>query len=173
MDVRLLEQEQPLADVEDAEDLAPGDAGRVVLGAIAAAGLAMIALSFQVWVDFGVTETKGPDADALTGVSDGYLVAAAGALISMSALGVVARPAWAAGLLPAIGAFAVVVLAVAGYTVATSWRAAGIDSDGVFLVDGDPTAVPYAIAGIAVGVAFLAAILAAMRASRLRTETGP
>ena len=147
-------------------ELALIKAGQIALGTIAIAAVAIIVLSFLVWVDFGVAEMKGPDADALTTVSDGYVVALMAALVVLAAAGILWRPRWTLALLPTLGALGIAICVVSGYTVATSWSAAGADTDGAFLVSGDPTAVPYVIAALGLGISATAAMLAALRASK-------
>lgn len=39
---------------------------------------AIVVLAFQPWVDFGITETSGTEAEAATGISDGWAVVGLG-----------------------------------------------------------------------------------------------
>jgi hypothetical protein len=151
----------------DTEVIVREPASRLALMAIIAAALGITGLSFATWVDFGVTEMRGTDAEALTGVSDGYLVAALGGIILLSAAVALFRPRWAITLLPTIAVASITVLAVSGYTIATRWTAAGVDGEGAFITDGDPATAPYAIACLAIGTGLLASLLAARQASRV------
>jgi hypothetical protein len=144
-------------------------AGQTVLMLMAVAAVAMIILAFQSWIDFGIVKTRGTDADALTGISDGYFVVALAAVVLVAAAGILARPRWTPALLPAIGAAMVAAFAIAGYDTATGWHTAGVDSNGAFILNGSPMAAPYAIAALAVTIAVLASVLAALRAGHTRS----
>ena len=147
-------------------DQAINRGGQAALVMIAAGALAMILLAFQPWVDFGLVEIDGIDSEALSGLSDGYIVAGLGGIILASAIAILSRPRWTLVLLPTIAVAAVAILVIAGYNAATSWHIAGIDGQGAFIDEGDPTFAPYAIAVIATAIAIVASVLAAVRASR-------
>lgn len=123
---------------------------------------AIIILAFQQWVDFGITETRGIDAEAATGMSDGWVVVGLAAVILALVGGVIFRSRLAPVLLPLIAVAAVCILAIAGFDTVTSWNASGFHpQDPGILVQskGDPTLVPYAIAGLAILIAFSAAVI--------------
>jgi hypothetical protein len=130
-----------------------------------AAGVILV-LAFQHWIDFGITELRGTDAEAATGVSDGWFVAAlaATALALIGAL--LFRPQLSPVLLPLVALASIGILAIAGFDTITNWHASGLhpDNPGIFVqTDGDPTVVPYAIAVLAVLIAVLAAIARAIQ----------
>jgi hypothetical protein len=127
----------------------------------AAAG-AIIILAFQRWVDFGVTEISGTDAEAATSVSDGWFVAALGSAILLLIGGVIFRQHLAPALLPMIALGAVAILAIAGFDTVTNWQASGVHSDspGILVqAQGDPTIVPHAIAALAILIAVSSAVI--------------
>jgi hypothetical protein len=122
---------------------------------------AIVILAFQRWVDFGITESSGTDADAATGISDGWFVAGLGSAILVLIGGALFRPKLASVLLPMIAVAAVSILAIAGFDTVTNWHASGFHTEnpGVLVqAQGDPTIVPYAIAGLAILIALLAAV---------------
>jgi hypothetical protein len=170
----ILGQQEPFVDlpasgVSNEGELRLIRAGQTVLMLMAVAEVVMIILAFQSWIDFGIVKTRGTDADALTGISDGYFVVALAAVVLVAAAGILTRPRWTPGLLPVIGASMVAVFAIAGYDVATAWHTAGVDANGAFVLNGSPMAAPYAIAALAVTIAVLASVLAALRASHTRS----
>ena len=113
-----------------------------------AAGV-IILLAFQRWVDFGITETSGIDADAATGISDGWFVAGLASAVVVLIGGVIFRAYLAPILLPMIALAAVCILAIAGFDTVTNWHASGVqpENPGILVqAQGDPTIVPYAIA---------------------------
>ena len=126
------------------------------------AGGAIVVLAFQQWVDFGITETRGIDADAATGISDGWFVAGLGSAILLMIGGVLFRPQFAPILLPIMAVAAVLILAIAGFDTVTNWDAAGVhpeNPDILVQAQGDPTIVPYAIAALAILIAVLAGVV--------------
>lgn len=126
-----------------------------------AAGV-IILLAFQQWVDFGITETSGIDADAATGISDGWFVAALGSAIVVLTGFVIFRQQLAPALLPIIALGAVAILAIAGFDTVTNWHASGFHQENpevLVQAQGDPTIVPYAIAALAILIAFSAAVV--------------
>jgi len=123
---------------------------------------AIVVLAFQRWIDFGITELRGTDAEAATDISDGWFVAGLGSAIIVLIGGILFRPQLAPVLLPAIGLAGVCTLAVAGFDTVTSWEATGVhpDNPGILVqADGDPTVVPYTIAVLAVLIAVSAAVV--------------
>jgi hypothetical protein len=127
----------------------------------AAAG-AIIVLAFQQWVDFGITEIRGTEAEAATGISDGWFVAGLGSAILVLTGGVIFRLHLAPALLPMIALAAVAILGIAGFDTVTNWQAAGVQPENPGIIvqaQGDPTIVPYAIAALAILIAFLAAVV--------------
>jgi len=126
------------------------------------AGGAIVVLAFQQWVDFGITETRGIDADAATGISDGWFVAGLGSAILLMIGGVLFRPQFAPILLRIMVVAAVLILAIAGFDTVTNWDAAGVhpeNPDILVQAQGDPTIVPYAIAALAILIAVLAGVV--------------
>ncbi len=126
------------------------------------AAAAIVVLAFQSWVDFGITEISGTDAEAATGISDGWFVAGLGSAIIVLIGGILFRPQLAPVLLPAMGLAGVCTLAIAGFDAATGWHAAGVEpgNPGILVqTQGDPTAAPYAIAMLAVLIAVSAAVV--------------
>jgi hypothetical protein len=129
---------------------------------ITVAAGASVVLAFLQWVDFGITETRGTDADAATGISDGWFVAGLGIAIVLLAGGVLFRQQMSFVLLPMIAIAAIVILGIAGFDSVTNWHAAGVNRDnpGIFVQSqGDPTVVPYAISALAILIALSAAII--------------
>jgi hypothetical protein len=127
---------------------------------------AIIILTFQNWVDFGVAETRGTDATAATGISDGWFVAGLAALIVLLIGGAIFGPRLAPALLPMIAIAAVGILAIAGFDTVTSWQASGFhpENPGILVqAEGDPTIAPYAIAALAVAIAISAAVVRAIQ----------
>ena len=47
----------------------------ILLALMTVAAGAIVLLSFQKWVDFGITELRGHDAEAATGIGDGWFSA--------------------------------------------------------------------------------------------------
>jgi hypothetical protein len=136
---------------------------------ITVAAGAIIVLAFLNWVDFGVTEINGTEADAATGISDGWFVAGLGAAIAVLAGGVLFRASIAPFLLPMIAVAAVLVLAIAGWDTITNWNAAGVNPDNPGILvqsDGDPTVVPYLISALAILIAVSAAVVRGIELSR-------
>jgi hypothetical protein len=126
------------------------------------AGGVIVVLAFQQWIDFGITETRGIDADAATGISDGWFVAGLGSAIVVLTGGVIFRQQLAPALLPMIALGAVAILAIAGFDTVTNWRASGFhpEDPGVLIqAQGDPTIVPYAIAALAILIAVSSAVI--------------
>ena len=129
---------------------------------ITVAAAASVVLAFLQWVDFGITEIRGTDADAATGISDGWFVAGLGIAIVLLTGGVLFREQMSFVLLPMIAVAAISILAIAGFDTVTNWYAAGVqrDSAGIFeQAQGDPTFVPYAISALAILIALSAAII--------------
>jgi len=123
---------------------------------------AIVVLAFQPWVDFGITEISGTEAEAATDISDGWAVVGLGSAILLFIGGVLFRPRWAPVLLPAIAFAAVCIVAIAGFDIVTDWHAAGVApaNPGVFVqAQGDPTPVPYVIVVLAVLIAVSAAVV--------------
>jgi hypothetical protein len=136
-----------------------------LLAAITVAAGAIIVLAFQQWVDFGITETRGIDAEAATGISDGWFVAALGSAILLLIGGVIFRPRLAPALLPMIALAAVCILAIAGFDSVTNWHASGFhpENPGILVqADGDPTIALYATAALATVIAISAAVVRAI-----------
>lgn len=126
------------------------------------AACVIVVLAFQQWVDFGITQIRGTDAEAATGISDGWFVAGLASGIVILVGGVVFRQQLAPILLPMIAFAAVFILAIAGFDTITNWHASGIhpDNPGILVQSqGDPTAVPYAISALAILIALLAAVV--------------
>jgi hypothetical protein len=139
----------------------------VLIAVMTVAAGATVLLSFQTWVDFGITELSGTDAEAATGVGDGWVVAALASAIILLVGGVIftQRQRLAPVLLPLIAIAAVAILAIAGFDTITNWHASGVQADNPGILvqsDGDPTIVPYAIAALAILIAVLAAITRAI-----------
>jgi hypothetical protein len=133
---------------------------------------AIVLLAFQRWVDFGITETSGTDADAATGISDGWFVAVLGSAVVLLIGGVIFRPRLAPVLLPMIATAAVCIFAIAGFDTVTNWQASGFhpDNPGILVqAQGDPTVVPYAIAALAMLIAFSAAVVRGIQLSEDRS----
>jgi hypothetical protein len=132
---------------------------------------AIVLLAFQRWVDFGFTETSGTDAAAATGISDGWFVAVLGSAIVLLIGGVIFRPLLAPVLLPMIAIAAVCIFAIAGFDAVTNWQASGFhpDNPGILVqAQGNPTAVPYAIALLAIVIALSAAVIRGINLSGAR-----
>ena len=126
-----------------------------------AAGV-IVVLAFQRWIDFGITETRGIDADAATGISDGWFVAGLGSAILVLTGCVIFRHHLAPALLPMIALGAVAILGIAGFDTVTNWQASGVQPENPGIIvqaQGDPTIVPYAIAALAILIALLAAVV--------------
>jgi hypothetical protein len=138
--------------------------GQIVLVLIIVAAIVMFALSFQAWIDFGISDMSGMDADAATGFSDGGVTAMLSSAIAMAALGILVRPRWTLALLPAIGLAAAIVFSISVYDILIDWHVGGIDEVAIFVLSGDPTAALYAVAALSALIALLAALLAAVRA---------
>jgi hypothetical protein len=137
----------------------------IFLAVITVAAGAITLLSFQDWIDFGITELRGTDAEAATGISDGWIVAALAAAIVLLTGGVIFRPRPAPVLLPLIALAALGVLLIAGFDTITNWQASGFhpDNPGILVQsNGDPTVAPYAIAALAVLIAVLSAVVRAI-----------
>jgi len=137
-----------------------------------AATAAIIVLSFQTWIDFGVTSAQGTDGstDAVTGQADGYVVMALGTLVLLFLGALIVLPRRSLALLPATGLAAVCVFAISGYDVTTSWRASGVDALGnAFVETGSPTVAVYAISVLSLVIAATAALLAGFRYGALRS----
>ena len=133
----------------------------ILLALTTVAAGAIVVLAFQQWVDFGITETRGIDAEAATGISDGWFVAGLGSAIVMLTGGVIFRQQLAPALLPMIALGAVAILAIAGFDTVTNWHASGFhpENPGVIVqAQGDPTVVPYAIAALAILIALSSAV---------------
>ena len=133
-----------------------------LLATMTVAAGAIIILAFQRWVDFGIAETSGVDAEAATGISDGWVVVGLAVVILALIGGVIFRSRLAPVLLPVIAIAAVCILAIAGFDTITNWNASGFhpDNPGVLVqAQGDPTFAPYAIAGLAILIAISAAIV--------------
>lgn len=123
---------------------------------------AIIVLAFQQWVDFGITEIRGTEAEAATGISDGWFVVGLASAIALLVGGVLFRPQLAPVLLPMIAIAAVCTLAIAGFDTATNWSAAGVEPENPAIIvqaQGDPTVVPYVISGIAIVIALSSAVV--------------
>jgi len=129
---------------------------------ITVAAGAIVFLAFQRWVDFGITEVRGTDAEAATGISDGWFVAGLGAAIVSLVGGALFWPKFAPVLLPTIAVAAVSILAIAGFDTVTNWEASGVhpENPGILAqAQGDPTFVPYVISGLAILIAVSAAVV--------------
>jgi hypothetical protein len=97
----------------------------ILLALTTVAAGAIVVLAFQQWVDFGITETRGIDAEAATGIGDGWFVAGLGSAIVVLTGGVIFRQQLAPALLPMIALGAAAILAIAGFdTVTTGTRPA-------------------------------------------------
>jgi hypothetical protein len=134
----------------------------VLLAGMTIAAGAIIVLAFQRWVDFGIAETSGIDAEAATGISDGWVVVGLASAVLFFIGGIILRPGTGPILLPMTALGAVGILAVAGFDTVTNWHASGFhpENPGVLVqAQGDPTIVPYAIAALAILIAFSAAII--------------
>jgi hypothetical protein len=143
-------------------DEAPVKVTSLLLPLMTVAAGAIAILAFQPWVDFGFAETKGTDAEAATGISDGWFVVALATLIVLLIGGVIFWERLAPILLPAIAIAAVSIFAIAGFDAVTNWQASGFhpDNPGILVqARGDRTVVPYAIAALAILVAFAAAVV--------------
>jgi len=155
----------------------PMKATPLLLAMMTVAGGAIILLAFQKWVDFGFTETSGTDAEAATGISDGWFVAVLGSAIVLLIGGVIFRPRLAPLLLPMIAITAVCVFAIAGFDTVTNWQASGFhpENPGILVqAQGDPTVVPYAISGLAILIAVSAAVLRGIQLTEdRRSEVQP
>jgi hypothetical protein len=151
-------------------DRSPAKLEHLLLLVITAAGVAVILLSFQHWVDFEITKLRGTDADAATGISDGWFVAGLGVAIVLLAGGVLFRPQTAPFLLPAIAVAAICVLGIAGYDAVSDWPARGVSGGtqgGVLSqVQGDPTIWLYTISALAIIIAVSAAVLRGIQLRR-------
>lgn len=151
----------------------------------AAAG-ASVVLAFLPWVDFGITEISGTEAEAATGISDGWFVAALGSAILVPIGGVLFRPHLSPILLPMMALAAVSILGIAGFDTVTNWSAAGVEAEnpGILVqAQGDPTAVPYAISVLSILIAVSAAVVRGLQLredphvlgdlARVEDEAGP
>jgi len=141
---------------------APMKVAPMLLLIMTVAAGAIVILAFQPWVDFGFAETKGTDAEAATGISDGWFVVALAILIVLLIGGVIFWARLAPILLPAIAIAAVGIFAIAGFDAVTNWQVSGFhpDNPGILVqAQGDPTVVPYAIAALAILIAFSAAVI--------------
>lgn len=140
------------------------------LAFIAGAAAVIIALTNRTWIDFRVHALRGTDADAMTGVGDGYFVIAL-AIVAIACAGAVyMRPKFWHWLLPLIGVSAVSVMAIAAYDAATPWHAAGFDSTGVFVVRGHVHAAVYEVLALAAAIGVVAAVLASIQYQAQRRE---
>jgi hypothetical protein len=129
---------------------------------ITVAAGAVVVLAFLHWVDFGTTEIRGTDADAATGISDGWIVAGLGGAILLLTGGVLFGPRGAPFLLPAIAIAAIAVLLIAGFDIVTHWRASDMFTNNAGVIEeaeGDPTFVPYVISALAILIALSAATI--------------
>ena len=137
----------------------------------------IVLLAFQPWIDFGFTETSGTDAEAATGISDGWFVAVLGSAILLLMGGVIFRPPLAPILLPLIAIAALSIVAITGFDIVTNWEASGFhpDNPGILVqAQGDPTLVPYAIASLAILIALAAAVVRGLQLSEgHRAEAQP
>jgi hypothetical protein len=127
---------------------------------------AILVLAFQPWVDFGITEATGIDADAATGISDGWFVVALASTVLVFIGCLLLRPQLSPVLLPLIAVASVLILAIVGFDIITNWEASGAhpDNPGIFVQSpGDPTIVPYVIATLAIAIAVLAAVVRAIQ----------
>lgn len=96
-----------------------------------------------------------------------------GVVILLFVGGVLFRPRLAPVLLPATAFAAVCIVAIAGFDTVTNWHAVGVESanpDIFVQAQGDPTAVLYAIAVLAVLIAVSAAVV---RGVQLREDQRP
>jgi len=144
------------------DDRRMGELVRILLVITTVAAGAIVILSFQPWIDFGSADTSGLEADAATGLSDGWFVAGFGSAILVFIGAVLFRGQLSPILLPAIAAAAIAVLCIAGFDVVTNWQASDIfvnHAGAVEEAQGDPTIVPYAISGLAILIALSAAII--------------
>jgi hypothetical protein len=138
----------------------------VLLALMTVAAGAILILAFQKWVDFGITKVNGTDAEAATGISDGWIVAGFAVAILGLIGGVLFRPALAPILLPLIALAAVCIFGIAGFDTVTNWTASGVEPDnpGILVqAEGEPTAVPYLISALAIVVAVSAAVIRGIR----------
>jgi hypothetical protein len=143
----------------------------LLLTLMTVAASAIILLAFQPWIDFGFTETSGTDAEAATGISDGWFVALLGTAILLLVGGVIFRPLLGPILLPLIAIAAICIFAIAGFDTITNWQASGFhpDNPGILVqAPGDPTVVPYATAALATLIAFSAAGVRGIQLSQNR-----
>ena len=143
----------------------------LVLAAIIAAAAVIIALCWRPWVDFGISHLDGNNADAVTGIGDGYFVAVFAASIVVLAAALILRPGRWAWLLPAIGAAAIAIALIAGYDAGTAWHVVGVDIQGAFVAGGHATAAVYEVLALALAIALLAAILAGLQYQNLRDSS--
>jgi hypothetical protein len=142
----------------------------LLLAAMTVAAGAIMVLAFQRWVDFGIAETSGIDAEAATGISDGWVAVGLASAVLLFIGGVLFRPRSGPVMLPLIAVAAICILAIAGFDTITNWHASGFhpDNPGVLVqADGDPTAVPYAISALAILIAVCAAVV---RSIQLRED---
>ncbi|MEO8457251.1 MAG: hypothetical protein ABI559_05505 [Chloroflexota bacterium] len=138
---------------------------------IVVAALAIVALTFRTWVDFNVAFLRGTDADAMTGIGDGYFVIALALLAIVCTVALYLKPSWWATLLPAVGLAAVSIAAVAAYQAASPWHATGFDIHGAYVVGGHATAAVYEIFVLAAAMGLAAALLAGLHYQRQRRES--
>lgn len=134
----------------------------ILLALMTVAAGAIIILAFQRWIDFGITDLSGTEADAATTISDGWFVAGLGSAILILIGAVLFRPRSGPVVLPLIALAALCILGIAGFDAVTGWHASGFhpENPGVLVqAQGDPTIVPYAIAALAILIAFLAAVV--------------
>ena len=137
---------------------------------ILAASLAMIGLTFRTWIDFNVTHLRGTDADAITGVGDGYIVIALAGLAIACTVALYLRPKLWSILLPGVGVASVGIAVVAAYQAVTPWHAAGFDARGAFVAGGHATAAVYEILALAAVSGIAAGLLATLHYQRQRRE---
>lgn len=153
-----------LRDLTDPDQATTRWTSLLLLFMTVAAG-AIIVLAFLPWVDYGIAETRGIDAEAATGISDGWVVAGLASVIVLLVGGVIFRPRLAPVLLPVIALTAVCIFAIAGFDIVTNWRASGVhpENPGILVqAEGDPTIAPYAITVLAILIAVSAAVVRSM-----------
>jgi len=163
MDARVDRLRVPTSTNETSVKITP-----ILLALMTVAAGAIVLLAFQRWVDFGIAETRGIDAEAATGISDGWFVAGLASAILVLIGGALFRPKLAPVLLPMMAVAAVSILAIAGFDTVTNWHASGVqpENPGILVqAQGDPTIVPYAIAALAIVIAFLAAVVRGIQIS--------
>ncbi len=135
---------------------------------IAIAAAVIIVLTFRTWVDFNVAHLRGTEADAMTGVGDGYFVIAL-AVVAITCTGALYfRPKFWAWLLPGTGLSAIGIAAISTYQAATRWHATGFDIHGAYVVGGHATAAVYEVFAVAAVMGVVAAVLASVHYRSLR-----